>query len=70
MAKFRYCEMCDVWVSPRQTVCKACGATTSKVVNYCPACDREGKTAGGDITPMKDHACQQQGRDTTHEWWP
>lgn len=26
----RYCEMCDKWVSARQTVCKACGAPTVK----------------------------------------
>ena len=26
----RYCEMCDKWVSAKQAVCKACGATTVK----------------------------------------
>jgi hypothetical protein len=26
----RYCEMCDKWVSAKQTECKACGAPTVK----------------------------------------
>ena len=26
----RYCELCDRWVAAKQTVCKACGAPTSK----------------------------------------
>lgn len=60
MAKARYCEMCDRWVSPRQRECRACGATTSKVVDYCAACDREGATAGGDTAPPESHTCQRR----------
>lgn len=57
MPKRRYCEMCDKWVPTRETECKACGAQTSKAVNYCAACDREGATAGGNTTPPEFHTC-------------
>jgi hypothetical protein len=56
--KRRYCEMCDKWVSAHQTTCKACGARTSKAVEYCAACDREGATAGGNTTSLEFHTCQ------------
>jgi len=29
----RYCEMCDTWVSARQTECKACGASTVRMAS-------------------------------------
>ena len=55
MAKRRYCIPCDDYTNANP--CKACGADTDLV---CPACDREGGTAGGDITPEEDHACYQR----------
>lgn len=57
MTKRRYCEMCDEWVSVKQTTCRACGSATSQVVEYCEACDAEGKTAGGDTRDREDHTC-------------
>lgn len=57
MPKARYCEMCDKFVPVRQRECRVCGMPTTKPVDYCPACDREGATAGGDTTPVEFHAC-------------
>lgn len=53
--KARYCEMCDKWLPVSQRTCRACGMPTSKPVDYCAACDREGATAGGDIS--ENHTC-------------
>lgn len=57
--KARYCEMCDKWVPVSQRECRGCGAPTSKPVEYCAACDREGATAGGETTPVEFHVCQK-----------
>lgn len=46
MSTKRYCEMCDIWVSARQTECKRCGAPTVKAIkakadpNLCSSCGR------------------------------
>jgi predicted amidophosphoribosyltransferase len=57
MSRKRYCEMCDEWFPARKTECPECGMALSRSVEYCAACDREGKTAGGDITDPEFHEC-------------
>jgi len=56
--KARYCGMCDKWLPKKHRECPACGAETSKIVEFCAACDREGATAGGDTSG--NHTCKKE----------
>lgn len=37
MSAKRYCELCDRWVSAKETECKQCGADTTKAATTKPA---------------------------------
>jgi len=50
--------MCDKWLPKKHRECPACGAETSKIVEFCAACDREGATAGGDTSG--NHTCKKE----------
>ena len=65
--KRRYCGPCDDYTNANP--CKVCGADTDLV---CPACDREGATAGHDISGEHNHGePERMHRDTdclAEEW--
>ena len=54
MPKRRYCEMCDRWFPVKHVECPECGIPMQSH-EYCAACDREGATAGADISGT--HTC-------------